>query len=123
MDYDLSKAIAIYGFVAPPPRQVECAGIAHECYEILHRVSLGLGSGKSINHASLSKCSSTDSSSADLSQEASADEFMDKDDDKYHRYISKLDPNDFKDQDHYKVLGLSKMRYKASMGQIKTACK
>lgn len=35
----------------------------------------------------------------------------------------KLDPNDTKNQDHYKVLGLSKLRFKATMAEIRTCCK
>ena len=32
------------------------------------------------------------------------------------------DPADWKTQDHYAVLGISKLRYKASFSQIKAAC-
>lgn len=120
---DLSKAVAIYGFRAPLPRQIECAGIAYECNLILHRLQLGLSGGPAIgDHQGLSKCSSTDSSNADLCQE-NPENFMDMDEEKYFRHVSQLDPNNHKSQDHYKVLGLSKLRYQATMGQIKTACK
>jgi DnaJ family protein C protein 2 len=121
---DLNMALAIYGFFAPAPRKVECAGIAYECNLIRDRISLGQSPGRALNgENSLSKCSSTNSSSADLSSQENLDNFMDKDDEKYYKYISKLDPNNFKDQDHYRVLGLSSLRYKATMGQIKAACK
>lgn len=36
---DLSKAVAIYGFIQPP-RRIERAGISYECYQILDRVQL-----------------------------------------------------------------------------------
>ncbi|XP_060837160.1 dnaJ homolog subfamily C member 2 [Rhopalosiphum padi] len=36
-------------------------------------------------------------------------------------YLKTLDPKEWKDQDHYQVLGLSKLRYKATEAQIKTA--
>lgn len=49
--------------------------------------------------------------------------FMDLDENKYYSYVSKLDPNTFKEQDHYKVLGISKLRFQATTSQIKTACK
>jgi len=116
---EFAQAVAIYGFVAPRPRRVEKAGISYECNIVRDRIALGLGKGPT-GGGSLSKSSSTDSSSVDLSQE-NAEQFMDKDDEKYYKYVAKLDPNDFKDQDHYKVLGLSKMRFRATMGQIKTA--
>ncbi|RUS25622.1 hypothetical protein BC938DRAFT_471873, partial [Jimgerdemannia flammicorona] len=37
--------------------------------------------------------------------------------------LLELDPKDWKDQDHYAVLGLSKLRYKATPAQIKKARK
>ena len=33
-----------------------------------------------------------------------------------------LDPTQWKDQDHYAILGLGKLRYKASEQDIKKAC-
>ena len=36
-------------------------------------------------------------------------------------YLRSLDPKETKDQDHYKVLGISKLRYKATDEQIKKA--
>lgn len=37
--------------------------------------------------------------------------------------LPNMDPNDWKDQDHYKVLGLGKLRYRATPKQIKAAHK
>ena len=36
-------------------------------------------------------------------------------------FLRSLDPKEAKDQDHYKVLGMSKLRYKATDDQIKKA--
>jgi hypothetical protein len=118
---DLSKAVAIYGFRPPSPRQIECAGISYECYLVLHRLQLGLCGGVVAGDAEgLSKSSSN--SSDDLNNE-NPEDFMDMDEAAYFRHVSKLDPNDYKTQDHYRVLGLSTLRFQATMGQIKTACK
>jgi len=53
----------------------------------------------------------------------SADIEMDDECPQYLKYIASLDPKLHKDQDHYKVLGLSKLRYQASDGQIRRACR
>ncbi|KAI6192611.1 DnaJ-like protein subfamily C member 2 [Aphelenchoides fujianensis] len=116
---DVCTAIALVGFQPLRRRRIELAGIAYECNATLDRLALGLSPAPVIKvEATASACSSTGSSSVDLTN---PEDFMDKDDEKYHRYVGKLDPNDFKDQDHYKVLGLSKLRFKATPGQIKTA--
>ncbi len=39
----------------------------------------------------------------------------------YLKYLETLDPKEWKDQDHYKVLGLENLRYKATSHQIKKA--
>ena len=36
-------------------------------------------------------------------------------------FLRSLDPKEAKDQDHYKVLGISKLRYKATDDQIRKA--
>ncbi|VDK37071.1 unnamed protein product, partial [Gongylonema pulchrum] len=46
---------------------------------------------------------------------------MDADDESYHLFLRGLDPKNCKEQDHYKVLGLSKLRWKASSSQIRSA--
>lgn len=38
-------------------------------------------------------------------------------------YIKGLDPKDWKDQDHYRILGLSKRRIDSTESEIKKACK
>ncbi len=39
----------------------------------------------------------------------------------YLKYLETLDPKEWKDQDHYRVLGLENLRYKATAHQIKKA--
>ena len=39
------------------------------------------------------------------------------------KYIKSLDPKEWKNQDHYRVLGLSKRRIDATESEIKKACK
>ncbi|CAF0965591.1 unnamed protein product, partial [Didymodactylos carnosus] len=63
--------------------------------------------------------------------DSDAEDDNDKDDEqdldidwtKHETYLRKLDVNDWKDQDHYKVLGLAKLRYKATQKQIRAAHK
>lgn len=45
------------------------------------------------------------------------------DDDACDKYLKSLDPKEWKNQDHYRVLGLSKRRIDASESEIKKACK
>lgn len=47
---------------------------------------------------------------------------FDADDEKYDKYLMKLDPNDTKNQDHYRVLGLTKLRWQATLSEIRTCC-
>lgn len=48
---------------------------------------------------------------------------MDPDDQHYLNFLKNLDPKNCMTQDHYKVLGLSNLRWQASTSQIRTACK
>jgi DnaJ family protein C protein 2 len=50
-----------------------------------------------------------------------ADEYADLGDEPESRDLLELDPKQWKDQDHYEVLGLSALRYKATPDQIKRA--
>lgn len=110
--------LAIYGF-QQRFRRIEDAGIAFELNAILDKIALGLSTEPVLkNYHRPGKESPT---LEDL--EAYEDETLfDEDCDKYRKYLSKLCPKSWKDQDHYKVLGLSKLRYRATPGQIKTAC-
>lgn len=38
-------------------------------------------------------------------------------------YLRSLDPKEWKDQDHYAVLGMSELRHRATEDDIKRACK
>lgn len=51
-------------------------------------------------------------------EESTEDQFEDDLD-----YLRSLDPKEWKDQDHYAVLGLRKFRHKATEDMIKRACK
>uniref|UniRef100_A0A2C9LJJ1 Uncharacterized protein n=1 Tax=Biomphalaria glabrata TaxID=6526 RepID=A0A2C9LJJ1_BIOGL len=62
---------------------------------------------------------SLDSSSSESEEEAEEDQFDDEDE----SLLLRLDPKEWKKQDHYAVLGLSKLRYRASEDQIKRAYK
>jgi len=63
---------------------------------------------------------SVDESSSESSEEEEEEDQFDEEDESL---LSKLDPKDWKKQDHYLVLGLSKLRYRASEDQIKRAYK
>lgn len=44
------------------------------------------------------------------------------DDESCDKYLKTLDPKDWKNQDHYKVLGLSVRRHDATESEIKKSC-
>ncbi|KAK0400042.1 hypothetical protein QR680_003321 [Steinernema hermaphroditum] len=117
----LNLAVAIYGFL-PRRRVVERAGIWYEAAVVREKLEKGIDTSPvyvgNLNTAqgTISKNSSEGDLEALLKQ-------MDPDDDAYLRYVKKLDPTDTKNQDHYKVLGLSKLRYKATKNDIKLAYK
>lgn len=111
--------LAVYGFYSKP-RVVEPAGISYEVSRLLDCILLGKSTLPvlkiSPDELNRLKTQSEDDVVEDV-------DWMDKENDKYFKYVSRLEPNDSKDQDHYRVLGLSKLRYKATMAQLKTACK
>merc|ERR1719461_1888033 len=85
------------------PIKVEPVGrwfLSH--YERLHSVR-----GTSIGNESLSESEAEDDIEDDFE-----DDIV---------YLRSLDPKEWKNQDHYKVLGLTKLRFKASDDQIKRA--
>jgi len=59
----------------------------------------------------------------DESSSESEDEVEVEDTPEYLAYLQTLDPKNWKEQDHYKVLGIEKLRYKATQHQIKKAYK
>lgn len=107
-------SVAIYGF-KPRKKVIEKAGLSYEYLIIKDKLALGLSTLPVYRNLSLKSSDFEKTDDCDMS-------FIDKDDSKYNKYVSKLDPSNFKDQDHYRVLGLSKYRYKASANQIKLAC-
>ncbi|XP_059151101.1 dnaJ homolog subfamily C member 2-like [Physella acuta] len=62
---------------------------------------------------------SLDSSSSESEEEEEEDQFDEEDE----SLLLRLDPKEWKKQDHYAVLGLSKLRYRASEDQLKRAYK
>ncbi|KAI1713986.1 dnaJ domain-containing protein [Ditylenchus destructor] len=110
-----SMQIAVYGFLQKQ-RVIEPAGLAYEVGLVKDKIALGKCTLPVFRQADASQLAQTD----EVVNE-SCDEWMDKDDNKYQKYMSKLNPNEAKDQDHYKVLGLSKLRCDATMNQIKLA--
>lgn len=60
-------------------------------------------------------------SESSSSEEEEEEEDIEDEDEEDHEYILSLDPKEWKSQDHYAVLGLKKLRYRASADQIKRA--
>lgn len=114
-------ALAIYGFKSIRVRQVEEAGHAYESDLVRHFLALGQDPSPVVKIRPPSR-ESTESPDSNDENVPIAD-VMDKDDEKYTKFVGKLDPNNWKEQDHYRVLGLNKLRHSATMGQIKSACK
>jgi len=109
--------LAIYGFESRRIRRIEDAGIAYELNVILDKLALGLSTEPVLKNYHRGKESPT---LEELEAEED-DALFDEDCDGYRKYLSSLCPKTWREQDHYKVLGLSKLRYRATPGQIKTA--
>lgn len=112
-------AIAIYGFIQSKFSKIEPAGIAYETNIIRDKLVLGIPTLPVYKNLLTQNLLTNDDDSDIILN----DDFMDKDDAKYLKYMSRLDPNDVKDQDHYRVLGVSKLRHLATANQLKFACK
>ncbi|KAL6738459.1 hypothetical protein Aduo_012005 [Ancylostoma duodenale] len=112
----LSLAVAVYGFL-PRAKRVEEAGHSYECSVIRDQITLGRCTLPILKTNSVDENRESTPEEIDEQERAS---WFDADDEKYERYLMKLDPNDTKNQDHYKVLGLSKLRFKATMAEIRT---
>lgn len=97
------KTLALCRLSAPSSLRFEPVGRWYQAN--IHRRQHGLSS-----HHSSSSASSTASSEGGYSS-----------DEEDHRFLLTLDPTDWKQQDHYKVLGLGKLRHKATAGDIKKA--
>lgn len=110
----LSTAVSVYNFL---PRQVkiEPAGISFEYLQIKDKIALRL--------STLPVLKTTNLSEAICLEEANTIEWLDEDNSDYSVFVSRLDPKDAKKQDHYRVLGIAKLRCEATQNQIKIACK
>nr|CAD2150694.1 unnamed protein product [Meloidogyne enterolobii] len=106
-------AIAIYGFLSRR-RKVEPAGISYEFSLVKDKLTLGLSTWPILKNA-------VKPIQIEEETEDSSFEWMDEETEKYKKYLARLDPNDAKDQDHYKILGLTKLRCEATAAQIRTA--
>lgn len=114
----MSTALAIYGLCSKP-RIVEPAGISYEVSRLLDCLLLGRPTLLVLRISPDELNRLKDQTDDDVVEDL---DWLDKDNEKYFKYVSRLEPNDSKDQDHYKVIGLTKLRYRATMAQIKTAC-
>ncbi|ETN74864.1 DnaJ domain protein [Necator americanus] len=112
----LSLAVAVYGFL-PRTKRIEAAGHSYECSLIRDQITLGRCTLPILRRSSQGEVCDSPLEDIDENERAS---WFDVDDEKYERYLMKLDPNDTKNQDHYKVLGLSKLRFKATMAEIRS---
>ncbi|KAM7437269.1 DnaJ (Hsp40) [Porites harrisoni] len=99
------KSVVISRLSAPSSLRIEPVGRWFEAN--LQRRQHGLSS-----HHSSSSSSSSASSEVNLSS-----------DEEDPNFLLTLDPSEWKQQDHYKVLGLEKLRHKATLGDIKKAFK
>ncbi|GMS96243.1 hypothetical protein PENTCL1PPCAC_18418 [Pristionchus entomophagus] len=109
-------AVAIYGFVHRE-RVYEEAGHYWEARVIRHRCTIEKLCVK--EHAK--NGNSRDESPSKEDEEVLRVDQFDPDNDKYMKYLMKLDSNNCKEQDHYKVLGLSKLRNEATTAEIRHA--
>nr|CDJ82179.1 Heat shock protein DnaJ and Myb domain containing protein [Haemonchus contortus] len=115
---DLSLAVALYGFL-PRTKQIEQAGHSYECSVVRDKITLGKCTRPVLRSSSLQDDNGESSpDEIDITEDRSS--WYDADDEKYERYLMKLNPNDTKNQDHYKVLGLSKLRFKATLAEIRS---
>uniref|UniRef100_A0A0N5BLH8 DnaJ homolog subfamily C member 2 n=1 Tax=Strongyloides papillosus TaxID=174720 RepID=A0A0N5BLH8_STREA len=112
---EISLAVSLLGFKSIKDRRVEEAGIAYESNVIRDKLCL-------------KKCTlpvyrqSTDQVIDDSDEvENDINKIYDGDDESYRQMMLMLEPNNWKDFDHYKVLGLSTIRWKATSGDIKNA--
>ena len=110
--------LAVYGF-RQPRRIIEEAGIAYELNIILDKLTLGKPTEPVLKNYHRPDSVSKNEESVEEVDES----HFDHDDGTYRKYLESLCPKEWKEQDHYRVLGLSKLRYRATPGQIKTACR
>ncbi|PAV72046.1 hypothetical protein WR25_27022 [Diploscapter pachys] len=113
-------AVAIFGFASEVRKNPEPAGLSYESNRIRDLLALGRCTLPVFKGGSLVKNgSSIPSDMGDFADKELRYDLFDKDDEKYEKFLFRLNPSDFKNQDHYKVLGLSKLRYMATMEEIR----
>ncbi|CAD6195122.1 unnamed protein product [Caenorhabditis auriculariae] len=110
--------VAIYGFLPPQRNPVEAAGIVYEARIIRDKLTLGRCTLPIYKNSPVA--SDNDAADSDVPEPGEIRKHLfDADNEKYEKYLMKLDPNDTRNQDHYKVLGLSKLRWKATTEEIR----
>ncbi|VDM57715.1 unnamed protein product [Angiostrongylus costaricensis] len=107
----VSLAIALYGFL-PRTKRIEEAGHSYESSVIRDNITLGRCTWPVLGKYETQGSSEIEGDDRSI--------LFDPDDENYEEYLTKLDPNDIKNQDHYKVLGLSKLRFKATVAEIRS---
>uniref|UniRef100_A0A0N4Z3P0 DnaJ homolog subfamily C member 2 n=1 Tax=Parastrongyloides trichosuri TaxID=131310 RepID=A0A0N4Z3P0_PARTI len=109
-------ALSLLGFSTVKEKIVEEAGIAYEVNIIRDKLCLKKCTLPVYRQQSIESLD-------DISGEEEIDHshLYDEDDENYRRMMLSLEPNDWKNFDHYKVLGLSKLRWRATAGDIKNA--
>ncbi|KAF1757270.1 hypothetical protein GCK72_013725 [Caenorhabditis remanei] len=111
--------VAIYGFTSPI-RTYEPAGICYETRIIRDKITLGHCTLPIYKNSPMPQPISQEQRKKSSEEPAELrKELFDADNEKYEKYLMKLDPNDCKNQDHYKVLGLSKLRWQATSEEIR----
>ncbi|KJH52230.1 DnaJ domain protein [Dictyocaulus viviparus] len=114
LDDSLKLAVALYGFL-PRTKRIEKAGRSYEYSIMRDNVTLGRSTWPIRND-----CENQGKNCRTLLEINSENRtfLFDPDDENYERYLMDLDPNDTKNQDHYRVLGLSRLRFEATMAEI-----
>ena len=102
------KSVVLRKLCAPVLQEVEPVGRWFEAYVSRSRKNTSLSTSELDEHSEENHGDSKDSSSSSSDSE---DE----------RYLLTLDPKEWKEQDHYKILGLKNRRYKATEDDIKRA--
>uniref|UniRef100_A0A1I7UNR4 J domain-containing protein n=1 Tax=Caenorhabditis tropicalis TaxID=1561998 RepID=A0A1I7UNR4_9PELO len=111
--------VAIYGFTSQK-KNYEEAGICYETRLIRDKITLGHCTLPIYKNSPVAK-PITENERKNSSEETPElrTNLFDADNEKYEKYLMKLDPSDCKNQDHYKVLGLSKLRWQATAEEIR----
>ncbi|EJW86273.1 DnaJ domain-containing protein [Wuchereria bancrofti] len=117
--------LAVYGF-NQNTREIEEAGISYELRIIRDKLTLGVNTEPILKQSPsierfTGNWTNLGGAEGNGNYVSTMNEFMDPDDEQYLSFLRNLDSKYCKDQDHYKVLGLSNLRWQASTSQIRTA--